>query len=45
VLDAERGWSGVTMTEENYKLVEHGGLYIEDGEVKLNQAWRDFGRS
>ncbi|KAF8187772.1 hypothetical protein BJ912DRAFT_418928 [Pholiota molesta] len=29
--------SGVTMTEENYKLVEHGGSYIEDGEVKLDQ--------
>jgi hypothetical protein len=35
--------SGVTMTQENMKLVDSGGLYIEDGEVKLDHAWRDFG--
>jgi hypothetical protein len=34
--------SGVTMTKENLKLVMDGGLYIEGGEVKLDQAWRDF---
>ncbi|KAF8187776.1 hypothetical protein BJ912DRAFT_418964 [Pholiota molesta] len=34
--------SGIIMTEENYKIASHGGLYIEGGEVKLNQAWRDF---
>ncbi len=34
--------SGVTMTKENLKLVMNGGLYIEGGEVKLDQAWRDF---
>ncbi|KAF8957045.1 hypothetical protein BDZ97DRAFT_1924884 [Flammula alnicola] len=34
--------SGVTMTKENLKLVQDGGLYIEDGEVKLDQGWRDF---
>jgi hypothetical protein len=34
--------SGVTMTEENYNVASNGGLYIEGGEVKLNQAWRDF---
>jgi hypothetical protein len=37
--------SGVTMTKENLKLAEDGGLYIEDGEVKLDQAWRDFSNS
>jgi len=34
--------SGVTMTKENLKLVMHGGLYIEGGEVKLDQRWRDL---
>ncbi|KAF8167271.1 hypothetical protein B0H34DRAFT_9015 [Crassisporium funariophilum] len=34
--------SGTTMTVENYKLASSGGLYIEDGEVKLDQSWRDF---
>jgi len=34
--------SGMTMTKENLKLAMDGGLYIEGGEVKLNQAWRDF---
>jgi hypothetical protein len=34
--------SGVTMTKGNLKLAQDGGLYIEDGEVKLDQAWRDF---
>ena len=34
--------SGVTMTKENQKLAQNRGLYIEGGEVKLNQAWRDF---
>jgi len=34
--------SGMTMTKENLKLAQDGGLYIEDGEVKLDQAWRDF---
>ncbi|KAF8187791.1 hypothetical protein BJ912DRAFT_419585 [Pholiota molesta] len=34
--------SGVTMTEENQRLVLHGGLFIADGEVKLDQFWRDF---
>ncbi|KAF8057830.1 hypothetical protein FPV67DRAFT_555789 [Lyophyllum atratum] len=34
--------SGVIMTKANQKLASDGGLYIEGGEVKLNQAWRDF---
>lgn len=34
--------SGVTMTKENLKLAQNGGCYIEGGEVKVNQAWRDF---
>jgi len=34
--------SGVTMTKENLKLAQDGGLYIEGGEVKLDQTWRDF---
>ncbi|KAF8057829.1 hypothetical protein FPV67DRAFT_1723631 [Lyophyllum atratum] len=34
--------SGVIMTKANQKLAGDGGLYIEGGEVKLNQAWRDF---
>ena len=34
--------SGVTMTKDNLKLAQDGGLYIEGGEVKLNQVWRDF---
>jgi hypothetical protein len=34
--------SGVTMTNENVKLVESNGCYIEGGEVKVDQAWRDF---
>lgn len=34
--------SGEVMTKENLKLVESGGLYIEDGEVKLDESWRNF---
>ncbi|KAF9465108.1 hypothetical protein BDZ94DRAFT_407626 [Collybia nuda] len=34
--------SGMMMTEEGLKRAESGGLYIEHGEVKLDQAWRDF---
>ncbi|PPQ67446.1 hypothetical protein CVT26_007240 [Gymnopilus dilepis] len=34
--------SGVTMTKEHYKLALNGGCYIEDGEVKVDQACRDF---
>jgi hypothetical protein len=34
--------SGMTMTKENLRLAQDGGLYIEDGEVKLDQAWRDL---
>jgi hypothetical protein len=34
--------SGMTMTKENLKLAQDRGLYIEDGEVKLDEAWRDF---
>lgn len=36
--------AGVIMTKANQKLVSNGGLYIEGGEVKLDQAWRDFAR-
>ncbi|KAF9481461.1 hypothetical protein BDN70DRAFT_991865 [Pholiota conissans] len=34
--------SGIVMTKENMKLAMNGGLYIERGEVKLDQAWKDF---
>ncbi|KAF8057834.1 hypothetical protein FPV67DRAFT_1657688 [Lyophyllum atratum] len=34
--------SGVIMTKATMKLVCDGGLYIEGGEVKLDQEWRDF---
>ncbi|KAF8066893.1 hypothetical protein FPV67DRAFT_1450014 [Lyophyllum atratum] len=34
--------SGVIMTKANLKLACDGGLYMERGEVLLNQAWRDF---
>ncbi|KAF9476151.1 hypothetical protein BDN70DRAFT_882798 [Pholiota conissans] len=34
--------SGVVMTKENLKLASDGGMYIEEGEVKVDQAWKDF---
>jgi hypothetical protein len=34
--------SGVTMTKENLELALKGDLCIEDGEVKLDEEWRDF---
>ncbi|KAF8187789.1 hypothetical protein BJ912DRAFT_969671 [Pholiota molesta] len=34
--------SGMTMTKGNMKLAQDRGLYIEGGEVKLDEAWRDF---
>ena len=34
--------SGVTMTKENLKLARNRGRYIENGEVKVDQAWKDF---
>ncbi|KAF8187785.1 hypothetical protein BJ912DRAFT_1143597 [Pholiota molesta] len=34
--------SGVTMTKENLELALHGGLCIADGEVKVDEEWRDF---
>ncbi|KAF8904048.1 hypothetical protein CPB84DRAFT_1960882, partial [Gymnopilus junonius] len=35
--------SGVIMTKANAKLVMDGGLYIEGGEVKLDEYWRYLG--
>ncbi|PPQ69119.1 hypothetical protein CVT26_003567 [Gymnopilus dilepis] len=34
--------SGVTMTKENLELANNRGRYIEDGEVKVNEAWKNF---
>ncbi|KAF8899802.1 hypothetical protein CPB84DRAFT_1780012 [Gymnopilus junonius] len=34
--------SGVTMTRENLRLVTNGGIYIENGEVMIDEAWRNF---
>lgn len=35
--------SGIIMTKANEKLVSNGGLYIEGGEVKLDEYWRYLG--
>ena len=34
--------SGVTMTKENWELANNDGVYIENGERKVDEAWRNF---
>lgn len=34
--------SGMIMTKDNWELAMNGGVYIEDGEVLVDQAWKDF---
>ncbi|KAF9465330.1 hypothetical protein BDZ94DRAFT_1254306 [Collybia nuda] len=34
--------SEMIMTKANLKLAMNGGVYMEGGEVKVDQAWKDF---
>ena len=34
--------SGITMTKENLELANNEGVYVGDGEIKVNEAWRNF---